>query len=508
MPDKQVLKRLCQCIGLASILLVVNYGGLLGGGYDVRMHVPYRLTGICLAQLADIFLLGLVFFIILAPLGRTRVFPAVQLLLAAVMPLLIIAQTRSQFPFEISPVLGGSLAFIWIALIAVLLAKFPYWYTHFVRLGDAVGIFFAIFAFCSIMQILWVLRWKPGPRQHTEAWATTAQPPRQHPLLVWIIFDELSYQQLFGDRAPGLALPNFDALRSQSTVFSDTQPVGLKTVKVIPSLLSGKVIDGFHFTFNNRFLVRYQGQNGFQPLTGRQTVFGDAQENGWRTAAVGWYNPYCTLYAGTIDDCYWMNLDRLDGPMAQRSSFWRNTWTPLHELLLELKSPAQAARADCSFDVRHRYQTNINLQQHAMRVLHTDQADFVFLHVAIPHSPNVWNRRQNTYTQVCGSSYLDNLALADRVLGGYLTTLEGSPRWNQTTLIVEGDHGWRVQLWDYLAAWTLEDEQASHRVFDTRAALLIHQAGQAQPQIVSTPWSLLNVHTFVEDVLHGRHVQF
>ena len=36
-------KKFCQCFGLASLLLVVNYGDLLGGGADVRMHVPYRL---------------------------------------------------------------------------------------------------------------------------------------------------------------------------------------------------------------------------------------------------------------------------------------------------------------------------------------------------------------------------------------------------------------------------------------------------------------------------------
>lgn len=59
---RHMFKRLCQCIGLASLILVVNYGDLLGGGEDVRMHVPHPLTGICLAQIADILLLGLGLF--------------------------------------------------------------------------------------------------------------------------------------------------------------------------------------------------------------------------------------------------------------------------------------------------------------------------------------------------------------------------------------------------------------------------------------------------------------
>ena len=63
---RQIFKRLCQCIGLASLILVVNYGELLGGGADARMHVPYPLTGICLAQIADILSLGLGLFAVMA----------------------------------------------------------------------------------------------------------------------------------------------------------------------------------------------------------------------------------------------------------------------------------------------------------------------------------------------------------------------------------------------------------------------------------------------------------
>ena len=141
---------------------------------------------------------------------------------------------------------------------------------------------------------------------------------------MWIVFDELSYDQVYEDRANGLALPNFDALRSEGTVFTNAQPIGDKTVKILPSLLSGQVIDKYDFTFDNRLLVHDRGTHGYKQLDGSGTVFADAQKNGWRTAAVGWYNPYCTVYADAIDDCYWMNLDRMDGPMAQDASFWSN----------------------------------------------------------------------------------------------------------------------------------------------------------------------------------------
>ena len=39
--------------------------------------------------------------------------------------------------------------------------------------------------------------------------------------------------------------------------------------------------------------------------------------------------------------------------------------------------------------------------------------------------------------------------------------------------------------------------------FDPRPAVIVHQAGQTQPQVNDTPWSLINVHAVIEQVLHG-----
>ena len=503
-----MLKKLSQCIGLAALILVMNYGDLLGGGYDVRMHVPFALNGIVYAQLADILLLGLLLFAILAPLSRTRLYPWVQLLLAIVVPPYLIERTRAELPFHLLNGILILLALVWAAILLLLFLKFKGWYRHLMRVGDFAGIFLAVFACGSILQLLWVVHWKPGPHQQTADWATTPQPPRQHPLLVWVIFDELSYDQVFAHRAHDLALPNFDALRSQSTVFTDAQPIGDKTVKILPSLLSGHTINDYRFDFENRLKVHYPGVRGFHPLDGTKTVFADAKQEGWRTAAVGWYNPYCTLYAGAIDDCYWMSRDMIDGPMAQGKSFWENTYTPLQQVGEQIVAPAHASRDLCTYDVRQRYKTYIDLEQHTSQLLQTDQADFIFLHLPIPHSPSIWSRTRRSYTQQCGSSYLDNLALTDRELGQILSTLESSPRWKDTTLIVEGDHSWRTYLWNDQPSWTDEDDEASRSGFDPRPAVIIHQAGQTQPQVNATPWSLLNVHVIVEQVIHGEAVHY
>ena len=75
-------------------------------------------------------------------------------------------------------------------------------------------------------------------------------------------------------------------------------------------------------------------------------------------------------------------------------------------------------------------------------------------------------------------------------------------------MIVEGDHGWRVDLWNWLPSWTDEDDAASREVFDPRPAVVIHQAGQTQGQAVTAPWPLENVHGVVEQVIHGQAAQY
>ncbi len=497
-----MLKKLGQCFGLASMMLVISYGDLLGGGYDARMHVPFALNGIVWAQLTDIVLLGLLVFAVLWPLSRTRAYPWVRLVLVVVAPIVLLKELRPAIPFHVPSAVIVLIAIAWAAMVLLLWSRFAAAYRQLMRVGNFVGAFFAVFCLGSMMQLLWILHWKPGPYEVQAAWETTAQPARVHSRLVWIVFDELSYDQVYGHRASDLALPNFDALRSESTVFTQAQPIGIHTVKVLPSLLSGHVVDAYRFTFDNRLLVHDRGTHGYTQLGGAGTVFADAQKNGWRTAAVGWYNPYCTIYARSIDDCYWMNRDRMDGPMAQDASFWSNVWSPVKQTAEQIVWPSRADQAICTYGIQQRKKTYVDLEEHAAQVLTSDQADFVFLHLPVPHSPTIWNRERGNYAQGCGGSYLDNLALADRELGNVLATLKTSPRWKDTTLIVEGDHSWRLWLWDDQPGWTAEDAQASRAGFDPRPAVIVHHAGQTQPEVNATPWSLLNVHTVVEQVLH------
>ncbi len=58
--------------------------------------------------------------------------------------------------------------------------------------------------------------------------------------IVWLLFDEASYDQLFDHRQPAVDFPQFETLARTSVSFSQVRPAGYFTEEVIPSLLQGE----------------------------------------------------------------------------------------------------------------------------------------------------------------------------------------------------------------------------------------------------------------------------
>jgi hypothetical protein len=396
---------------------------------------------------------------------------------------------------------------LWAGVLLLIVLNFPVLYRHIIRVGDAIGIFFAAFGLISIAQLIWVIPSKPGAQEIKAAWSGVPSQPRAHPKIVWIVFDELSYNQLFEHRAHDLSLPSFDGLRKESSLYTDVQPAGYKTLMVLPSLLTGRQIDGVKYRYSNKQFVHYAHSHRWDQLTGAQTIFNDARNSGWRTAVVGWYNPYCTVYGDALDSCYWTYEDPLGIDTAQGANFWGNVRRPLKEIAAQMYSPGLEAEQVCDFGVAQRVKSYLELVKHTHNVLEGDQADFIFLHLPIPHPPAIWDRLNDRFESKCGNSYVDSLALADHTLGDIVAILQRSPRWKDTTVVVQGDHSWRTKLWDSIAGWTDEDDRASHGEFDPRPAVLIHNPGQTLPETDGRPLSLLFVHDTLEDVLRDKAVR-
>lgn len=138
----------------------------------------------------------------------------------------------------------------------------------------------------------------------------------------------------------------------------------------------------------------------------------------------------------------------------------------------------------------------------AQNLITDEQIQFVFIHLALPHPPGVYDRHTQRIRN--GGSYLDNLALADRYLGELLSAVDLTRSRESTAVIVCSDHSWRIPIWKGLSSWTKEDEQAAQRGFDPRPVLLVHFPEQKHSVTIAQPLNSLVQYKILRGMILGN----
>jgi hypothetical protein len=487
-------KRCAQAWAFAAILLLPNYIDLTAGEGDARMHVPVPLTKIALAHLIDMALVAVLFFLVMALLRKLPQWTAVRWGLMALLPTLLLARNLDLIPFDVPSVAVLLVGLVGASVLMFLIVKAPRIAVQCSKIASAVLTGFAVFAMVTTFQLIRAALWKPGPQALT---STIPTADRAKPRLVWILFDELAYKPVFEARDPSLQLPSLDRLRSESTLYSNISPIAYRTTKVVPSLMLGHVVTDVAFTTDNHYMVKTRDDPNWRSFDGGATLLAAARQHGLSTSIVGWYIPYCPMFAGIVAECYWSNDDAQDrGPTLISASLAQNAWFPLQIVAEQAIASRRAWKDVARWNAEGHIESEEDLRQHALRAVATSQADILYLHLPAPHPPSFWSRQTHAFAS--GGSYLDSLDYTDRLLGQILARLETQPRWAATTLIVQGDHSWRTEMWRPLPGWSAEDERISHGgQWDPRPVLMIHEPGQQNAQTVTAPTSLMLVHDFV-----------
>lgn len=495
-----MIKRIAQAWGFSSILLLPNYIDMTSSAGDARMRFPTPLTRIALAHLTDLVIVAVIFGLAIEGLRRLRQWKTIRWFLMAAMPVFLLARDLNVFPFDIESVAVVQIGLIWAALLLVLIRQFTPMAHRLRRFGSSVLAGFAIFGVVIAGQLVRAAAWRPGPQSFSTA---IAPQPASRPRLVWIIFDELSYKYTFGDRDSSLELPQFDRLRNESTLYTDATPIAYRTTHVIPSLMLGRPVTDVEYTQDNRYLIRTLDAPQWQPFNANASLFGMAKQRGVTTSIVGWYIAYCPIFAKIATQCYWSNDDAQDrGPTWLDESYADNVVFPLRILTEQFLWPRQAWRDDARRNAEGHIASVQDISQHALQTLAASNADIIYLHLPTPHPPGFWNRHTGRFS--IRGSYIDSLDYSDRLLGEMLDELEKQPRWAATTLIVQGDHSWRTQMWRPLPGWNAEDERvADAGGWDPRPLLLIHTPGQQAAETVTAPTSLMSVHNRVAAMIQA-----
>jgi Sulfatase len=328
------------------------------------------------------------------------------------------------------------------------------------------------------------------------------------PRIIWILFDELSYQQVYERRFAGLQLPSFDALASEATVFTHTIPAGIMTDRVLPSLMTGKPVNAIRSSADGRRLFLHSSVSGaWGQFDEHDTVFQDALNLNYRTGVAGWYNPYCRILPDVLDRCFWTFSLPAQNTMIPRTALRSNLMMPaLHVagvgLTYRLASLFLHFPDRTEFYATQHISDYVSLEQAADRILDDPSTGFSLIHLPVPHPSGIYDRVTGRFA-TRHSSYLDNLALADKLLGHIRSKLEQSGQWNGATIVVMGDHSWRTQLmWKNSLEWTEEEQRASQGgEFDDRPAYVVKLADQRVGARFDGPFAAVNTRRLFDGLL-------
>ena len=250
--------------------------------------------------------------------------------------------------------------------------------------------------------------------------------------VVWLVFEELDQAITFEARPNGLELPELDRLKRESLYADDARPPAGTTEVTMPALITGRPVvavvpispDDLELTFADGKTGRWSVQ---------PNVFSRARVFGYDTALIGWQLPYPRVLGSALGVSAWrpsVVYEQTRGSSVGQAL--GNQWA-------SLVPPAHARRL--------LIQRFAELGDLAIRAATDGRFALVLLHLPLPQPPGIYDRATGRVTAWNFSGpdaeYLDNLALADRVVGELRRGLERARLGDRTWMVVSSDR-WRA----------------------------------------------------------------
>ncbi len=319
--------------------------------------------------------------------------------------------------------------------------------------------------------------------------------------IVWIVFDELDYELSLDLRPNSVKMPEFDRLRSESLSATNAHSPGEMTSISFPALLTGRQVDDAKPRGPDDLYLTVSSTQGKRHLLWRAqpTMFSFARDHGLNAAIVGWHHPYCRMFNSSLVDCFWTpNVDvlnslrlelliRQSGPLFLLPGWWG------------MSEPEQY-----DFVAREQQVEYKKTLDHALNVLANSDVNLTLLHWLIPHPPGIYDRNRDRLADHSGSDYFDNLELVDQALGQIREKLQSAGFWDDSAIIVSGDHPLRENLWKDRPTWTREEAQLCAKRKDPRVPLLIKVPHQRTSAVYIAPVNTVLTYDLLIHWMQGK----
>ena len=411
---------------------------------------------------------------------RIRRTIVLRLAAVAVAAVVMIALNFSRITYE---TLGGWTGALGprglVAVVLLVLATSLTWPRRSLRAMRGVALVAAPLGVVTLVSALWMfLELAAGPvwRRVDPAPLKVMAPSLRR--VVWLVFEELDQELTFEARPSGLELPELDRLRRESLYADAARPPAGTTEVSMPALITGRPVvavvpispDDLELTFADGKTGRWSAQ---------PNVFSRARVFGYDTAVIGWHLPYPRVLGSSLGLANWrpsVAYEQTRGATVGQAfgNQWSSLVPPVHARRLMIQRFAE-------------------LGDLALRAATDGRFALVLLHLPLPQPPGIYDRATGRVTPWnftgAEAEYLDNLALADRLVGELRHGLERARL---------GDRTWTVVT---SARWRATPRHDGR--VDRRVPFLVRPPDGGPPVHVDGALSTLGTHDLVLAILRG-----
>lgn len=317
-------------------------------------------------------------------------------------------------------------------------------------------------------------------------------------ITIVLLFDELDQELAFDLRPNRIAIPNLTEFDRSALHATHVSPVAESTIQAIPSLLTGRTF-AYAEQVSPARLELHTSRGTKNTLDARDTIFAKIRAMRTNIAVLGWYHPYCRLFATDLAACE--SFRTLDATSSARVEVYsrQNGAT----ILTPFANPAQYIREQYDVVAKEQYR-QIQQGVHTLAGWIADRRlGFIWAHFGCPHPPGMaasrgGHRRPN---------YFDNLVLVDDIVGRVRSELKRNGRWNDSIVVITGDHGLRRNVWEDRPFWTSEEDYLLRSRRREQVPLIIHLPGQTEHISVSEEMSGLVLHDLILEWTQNRLTQ-
>jgi len=264
--------------------------------------------------------------------------------------------------------------------------------------------------------------------------------------IIFIVFDELSYQYLYKDRDIKEDYKNIKFFSDESNNYHSAFSPGKRTLVSIPSYIAGKKLDNV-MLFNNE--IKSKGADGkFEenPFL-RENIFTHAMQLGYKTALVGWYHNYCEFLSNVLDFCDAYSIYKFVPKNAEFSIFHPFA---TNLILLPYRKPSGFLKIPVS--VRSHSNAVKRILNSTKYAFENFTGALMFIHFPIPHKPFIFDGENfvtifDAFTE-SDKNYNNQLMLVDKVFGEVLKKLKDLEIYDTSTIILTSDHNFRIKFDD------------------------------------------------------------